>query len=60
MYVKSPCQPLWNELMEKLDFKRPQIADLARVSTGRHWGKYTWAEETPEKIVVARASRCCS
>ena len=35
-------------LAEELGYKRPQMADLAHVSTGRQWSKYTWNEKTPE------------
>jgi hypothetical protein len=35
-------------LAEELGYKRPQMAALAHVSTGRQWAKYTWNEKTPE------------
>jgi hypothetical protein len=35
-------------LAEELGYTRSQMADLANVSTGRQWAKYTWTERTPE------------
>jgi hypothetical protein len=35
-------------LAEELGYTRSQMAELAHVSTGRQWAKYTWTNKTPE------------
>ena len=49
MFFTPPSPAALERLAEELDFKRQQMADLAGVSTGRQWAKYTWTEKTPEK-----------